>query len=142
METEVKYLIDTNIWLERLLDQEKSSIVSSFFNSVPLEYIFISDFTLHSIGVILSRYKRLDIFDKFVKDLFFNAKIEQITLEPHDFKDLILNINKYNLDFDDSYQATLSNKYDLIIVTFDRDFNVQGLKKSSPEEVLKKYSEK
>ena len=85
METKIRYLVDTNIWLERLLDQDKSEIVSKFLDTIPLEQIFISDFALHSIGVIMSRLNKLDILDKFVNDLFFNGLIEQISLDPHDY---------------------------------------------------------
>jgi predicted nucleic acid-binding protein len=53
------YLLDTNILLEILLQQEKSSECEHFMNN-NLGAIAISDFTLHSIGVILlfvfSRY--------------------------------------------------------------------------------------
>ncbi|MGM0580579.1 MAG: hypothetical protein ACQETL_07865 [Bacteroidota bacterium] len=59
METKVNYLVDTNIWLERLLDQDKSAIVAKFLDTVPLDQLFISDFALHSIGVIMSRLKKL-----------------------------------------------------------------------------------
>lgn len=136
METEVKYLFDTNIWLERLLDQDKSEIVFKLLNKIPLEQIFISDFALHSIAVILSRLKKLDILDKFIHDLFFNGQIEQLSLEPDDFLDIISNIEKYKLDFDDTYQLTISQKYDLTIVTFDKDFSIDGINRLTPEELL------
>ena len=137
METKIRYLVDTNIWLERLLDQDKSEIVSKFLDTIPLEQIFISDFTLHSIGVILSRLNKLDILDKFVNDLFFKGLIDQIFIYHHYFAEIIENIEKYKLDFDDSYQLTTSIKYDLTIVTFDKDFNVRGINRMSPEEILK-----
>lgn len=136
METKVRYLVDTNIWLERLLDQDKSDIVSKFLDTVPLDQIFISDFALHSIGVILSRLKRLDTLDKFVNDLFFNGLIEQISLDPHDFVDIISNIEKYELDFDDAYQLTISQKYEMAIVTFDKDFNIEGIDKMAPDDII------
>ncbi len=136
METEVRYLFDTNVWLERLLDQDKSEIVFKILNSITLEQVFISDFALHSIGVILSRLKKLDILDKFINDLFFNGQIEQLSLEPADFHDVISNIEKHKLDFDDSYQVTISQKYELTIVTFDKDFNIDGIDKLTPEELI------
>jgi uncharacterized protein len=137
LETKVRYLIDSNIWLERLLDQDKSDIVSEFLDTVPLDQIFISDFALHSIGVIMSRQNKLDILDKFVNDLFFNGCIDQISLEPRNFPDIISNIKRYKLDFDDANQLTVALKYDMTIVTFDKDFNIQGINKKSPEEILK-----
>lgn len=138
METKVRYLVDTNIWLERLLDQDKSDIVSKFLDTIPLDQIFISDFALHSIGVIMSRLKRLDILDKFVNDLFFNGLIEQLVLDPHDFVDIISNIENYKLDFDDAYQLTVSQKYEMTIVTFDKDFNIKGINKMTPDEIIEK----
>ncbi len=138
METKVRYLVDTNIWLERLLDQDNSAIVSKFLDTIPLDQIFISDFALHSIGVILSRLKKLDILDKFVNDIFFNGLIEQLSLGSHNFADVIVNIGKYKLDFDDAYQLTISQKYDLTIVTFDKDFNIDGINKMTPDEIIEK----
>ena len=138
METKIRYLVDTNIWLERLLDQDKSDIVSKFLDTVPLDQIFISDFTLHSIGVIMTRLKKLDIPDKFVNDLFFNGFIEQLSLDPHDFVDIIFNTEKYKLDFDDAYQLSISQKYEMTIVTFDKDFNMEGINKMTPEKIINK----
>ena len=136
METKVRYLVDTNIWLERLLDQEKSKIVSLFLGKISLEDLFVSDFAVHSIGVILSRYKKLDIFESFLDDLFVNGQIEQLSLNSGDLLNVISNIQKYNLDFDDAYQLSVSQKYDLVIVTFDKDFKVSGIKKNTPEEII------
>lgn len=51
MEDEVIFLLDTNIWLERLLEQEKSDEVNEFLRTIPSENISISDFSLHSIGL-------------------------------------------------------------------------------------------
>jgi hypothetical protein len=48
-------LVDTSIWLERLLDQERSAEVGQFLSGIAIETLWIMDFTLHSIGIILSR---------------------------------------------------------------------------------------
>ncbi len=138
METKVKYLVDTNVWIERLLDQDKSKIVERFLEITPVSQIFISDFALHSIGVILSRLKKPVVFEKFLSDLFINGKIERLSLNTLDLFDVLVNIKKFNLDFDDSYQLTIAQKYDLIVVTFDKDFNSIGINRISPEELLKK----
>lgn len=136
METKVKYLVDTNVWLERLLDQEKSEIVSLFLDTISLDDLFVSDFAIHSIGVILSRYKKLNIFEKFLNDLFVNGQIEQLSLNSGDLMNVISNIQEFDLDFDDAYQLSVSQKYDLVIVTFDKDFNAKGIRKNTPEEII------
>jgi predicted nucleic acid-binding protein len=137
LETKVRYLVDTDIWLERLLDQAKSEIVSNFLNTIPSDQLYVSDFAIHSIGVILSRLKKLDTLKMFLEDLFINGQIEQLALDTIDLLDVLDNITKYGLDFDDSYQYTVSEKYDLTLVSFDKDFNVKGLRKVSPEDITK-----
>jgi uncharacterized protein len=138
LETKVKYLIDTNVWLERLLDQEKSEIASRFFDLIPTDELFVSDFSIHSIGVILSRLKKFDIFERFINDLFVNGQLEQLSLDAFELLDVNANIQKYKLDFDDSYQLCIAQKYDLTIITFDKDFNVKGIKKNTPDEIIEK----
>ena len=136
METNVKYLVDTNVWLERLLDQEKSEVTAKFLNSIPTNQLYVSDFATHSMGVILSRLNKIDILESFVKDLFINSQIKQLSLDAHDLLDVILNIRQYNFDFDDAYQYTVAQKYDLILITFDKDFNSKGIQKHTPEEII------
>ena len=138
MATKIKYLVDTNIWLELLLNQEKSEVVSEFLTLVPPTQLFVSDFAIHSIGVILRRLKKLDALSLFLNDLFINGQIEQISLEPLDLIDVTHNIKKFNLDFDDSYQFTVAEKFAMTLVTFDKDFKVVGLKKKTPQEIINK----
>lgn len=138
MATKVRYLVDTNIWLERLLDQDKSEVVSHFLNVVPADQLFVSDFAIHSIGVILSRLKKFDTLRMFLEDIFINGQIEQLTLEPIDLIDVLNNIVKYGLDFDDSYQCTVTEKFDLTLVTFDKDFDVKGIRKITPDKLIEK----
>jgi predicted nucleic acid-binding protein len=132
----VRYLVDTNIWLERLLNQDKSEVVSEFLNIIPPAQLFVSDFAIHSIGVILSRLNKTKILKIFLNDLFINGQIEQLSLDTLDLIDVADNIKKYNLDFDDSYQYTVAEKYGLILVTFDKDFLAVGLKKMTPQEII------
>lgn len=56
------FLIDTNVWLERLLNQEHSFEVAEFLSEVPSNYLFITDFSFHSIGVIASRLNCIKVF--------------------------------------------------------------------------------
>ena len=136
METKVRYLVDTNVWLERLLDQEKSVMAAKFFDLIPTDSLFVSDFSIHSIGVILSRLKKYYIFETFINDLFKSGQIELLSLDPVDLLDVIDKIQKYKFDFDDAYQFSVAQKYDLTIITFDKDFNAKGIKKKSPDDIV------
>jgi len=70
-------LIDTNIILEILLQQEKSSFCKEFIIN-NIDKIKISDFTLHSIGVILFRQNKEELFSKFISDII--TKVQLISL--------------------------------------------------------------
>ena len=50
--------------------------------------------------------------------------------------DVIGNILKFKFDFDDAYQYSVAQKYDLTIVSFDKDFNAKGIKKQTPDEIV------
>jgi predicted nucleic acid-binding protein len=54
------YLVDTNVWLERLLAQQRAAEVARFLNDTPSENLWITDFSFHSIGVLLTRLKQGD----------------------------------------------------------------------------------
>jgi predicted nucleic acid-binding protein len=98
----VKFLIDTNIWLEELLNQVQSEEVRYFLDSVPVNLLFVSDFTLHSIGVIMGRFKKYDEYKIFINDLFIDGEIKLLGLTAIETKDVFNLIRSNNLDFDDS----------------------------------------
>jgi hypothetical protein len=52
------YLLDTNIWLERLLGQARSDEMGYFLDRVPANDIYITDFAFHSICVVLARLRQ------------------------------------------------------------------------------------
>ena len=63
------FLVDTNVFLEILLGQEKMELCQQFLNEKQGN-IYISDFSLHSIGVILFRHKKAEIFQSFIDDSY------------------------------------------------------------------------
>jgi predicted nucleic acid-binding protein len=80
----------------------------------------ITDFSLHSIGVILFRYSKEDIFRKFVEDAMPDTKILSLPMEL--YKDIVIVKKNLNLDFDDTYQYSVAKYYGLKVVTMDKDF--------------------
>lgn len=115
----MSYLVDTNIFLEILLEQDKKEICKKFLES-NIGELFISDFSLHSIGVILLKYNKAEQFKTFIEDSL--DKVEIITLSHEKYNEIVNVYNQYKLDFDDSYQFLLSQDYNLKLVTLDNDF--------------------
>ena len=130
------YLVDTNIWLERLLNQEKSKEVGKFLAGISSENIYITDFTFHSIGIILCRLNRKKALLQFVHDIFINGAVNLVYLEPSDIDYLLEVIDKFALDFDDAYQYVAAEKYNLTIVSFDSDFDRTKQGRKTPAEIF------
>ncbi len=139
MEGKMNYLVDTNVWLELLLDQENTNIAKEFFSKIPSANLCITDFSLHSIGVILDRFGKMSLFFDFVNDLFVKGNVSCLGIAPLENIELSRMISEHNLDFDDSYQVIVSQKYSIHFVTFDKDFKKRGIKAISPKEALLMY---
>lgn len=117
------YLLDTNIFLEILLQRENSEAAKQIFISNPPTDLFITDFSLHSIGVFLFQRNKHDIYERFVKDIVVRTKIGVIGLDPEDVPVLARVSKRFNLDFDDAYQYALAVIHGLEIMSFDADFD-------------------
>jgi predicted nucleic acid-binding protein len=113
------FLADTNIFLEILLGQDKKEACKTFLIS-NIGDLSITDFSLHSIGVILFRYNKEDIFRKFVEDVMPDARL--LTLPMGLYNDVVNVRERLNLDFDDAYQYSVAKYYGLKVATMDKDF--------------------
>jgi len=127
--------VDTNIWLELLLDQEKAQEVRHFFQVTGGDRINISEFSLYSMGVILTQLKKDDLFKDFISDTLEEAGIRRIRLENQDLAKLLEVRKEFNLTFDDSYQYVAAQKHGLTIVSFDSDFDRTKLGRKTPAEL-------
>ena len=112
-------LFDTNIFLEILLSQVKSAECKRLLNE-RIGSISITDFTLHSIGVILFRRNIEKTFSCFAEDVL--PKIEIVSLSQESYTKLAIYKDDYGLDFDDAYQSAVAEERDYSIVTMDKDF--------------------
>ena len=129
------YLVDTNIFLEALLEQERTDDVKNLFKTKSLDYFYITDFSLHSIGVILFRLKQSELYNSFIEDLILDG-LGILTLQNSEMLQLSEIVNRYQLDFDDAYQYISAKKYDLQLISFDKDFDKTDIKRKEPIDIL------
>lgn len=106
--------------LEVLLKQIKWEACSQFLDEALTDTLFISDFTLHSIGVILLGRKQGDLYLRFVNDLLPELGIMRLRKEIFTF--LADTFNPKRLDYDDFYQYWVAVEEGLTLVTLDSDF--------------------
>lgn len=117
------FLVDTNVWLELLLEQEKAGEVRQFLQAKEARLLVITDFSLYSIGVILTRLKKDTLFEDFLSDTIEDSGVGRIRLDSADLKELLGVRQQFQLDFDDAYQYVAARKYNLTLVSFDSDFD-------------------
>lgn len=132
----MRLLLDTNIFLEIILQQEKEEQVKNLFESVEEHEYFMSDYSLHSIGLLLFRRRQHDVFQKFLDDMTVNAGIRVISVFADGMEAVIDVARKSDLDFDDAYQYVAAEKHDLILVSFDTDFARTERGRKTPTEIL------
>ena len=90
------FLADTNIFLEVLLAGNKAEACKAFL-AQNYGKIHISDFSLHSIGVILFRQRQELVFRAFFEDVSINTRI--LSLAKDSYLKLPEIKNRFNLGF-------------------------------------------
>jgi len=96
----------------------------------------LSDFSLHSVCVILGRNQKLALLDQFVADLFVHGRVAMFALAGADVQNVTADMQMQRLDFDDAYQYVLAKQHDLTFVSFDTDFDRTDLPRHRPAQVL------
>lgn len=138
------YFIDTNIFLEVELKQERSEECKEFLRKVLNGEIqaFTSDFNLDSVAIIMDREKCKPkaISDFLLKIMTF----EGLTIYSLNVVDKIVATNaikKYKLTFDDAVTYFVTKSLGIKeLVSFDsKDFGgLPGIKVVKPTDILKK----
>jgi hypothetical protein len=130
------YLLDANIWLERLLQQPRADEVRKLLDEISASEIYVSDFSFHSVCVIVSNMKRQQLLHDFLKDLFADNPISVVFVSPEQTAEVLDVMAQYNLDFDDAYNYFIAEQGNLELVSFDTDFDQTPRGKKTPAEVL------
>lgn len=130
------FLVDTNVWLELLLEQEEAGAVRQFLQTIEARRLAMTEFSLYSIGIILTRLNKDDVFGDFLSDTIDNSGVGRIRLDIADLKLMLTARRQFHLDFDDAYQYVAAEKYNLTVVSFDSDFDQTERGRKTPAEVL------
>lgn len=129
------YLLDTNIFLELLLDQAEARSVQTLLLEKSPEDLYISDLAFHSIGIILYRKNAAGVFSEFVRDLFGDDGISVVRLDTGDMERVRQVADEFGFDFDDAYQYVTAEKFNLVLVSFDGDFDRADRKRVIPADI-------
>ncbi|HHT9145071.1 MAG TPA: type II toxin-antitoxin system VapC family toxin [Candidatus Wunengus sp. YC61] len=133
----MRLFLDTDVFLEILLEQEKALEAKAVLSRAEDHEFFISDFSLHSIGLLLFYRKQHNIFQHFLKDMILTADVTITSLGVDDMESIVAVAQKFSLDFDDAYQYVATQKQGLTIVSFDADFDRTEQGRKTPADILK-----
>ena len=124
-----------------LLEQERLADARNLIQTVPLGEIAITDFAIHSIGIIMSNERKEADFRRFVSDVLLDTPIVVLHLSSGDLTRVLDARELFNLDFDDAYQYVAAEKHNLTLVSFDADFDRTERGRKTPADVLKGLQE-
>jgi uncharacterized protein len=110
-----KHLVDSNIFLEVLLQQSDAATVLGYLASAPARSLVTTDFALHSVGVVLRSLRRMPAFPDFVTDVVLSGRVETVSVAPSILAQVADVMSQHGLDFDDAYQYVAAEQHDLQI---------------------------
>ena len=103
--------------------KKEAASVQALFNTQISKDLHISDLAFHSIGIILYQKNAACLFSDFVRDLFGEGGITILSLTSEDIVRVEQVASAFGLDFDDAYQYVVAEKFDLVLISFDTDFD-------------------
>ena len=93
----MRLLLDTNIFLEVILDQESAEEARTLLSKVEEHEFFLSDYSLHSIGLLLFRSGQHEIFRQFLIDMILEAGVIIIALSAQEMEGVIQVAQRFGL---------------------------------------------
>jgi predicted nucleic acid-binding protein len=135
----MSYLLDTNCWMQLVRAREHAADVRDLLAALPPDQVSITDFALYSIALAMRRHKVLDQFPAFVRLSGIGQGVRLIRLEPGDLIRVVETGRSYQLDFDDAFQYTASELRDLVLVSFDADFDRTPRGRLTPQAALQRF---
>jgi predicted nucleic acid-binding protein len=114
-----RVLIDTNVFLEVLLEQKRWRLCEDILRKNIGESA-LTDFALHSIGVVLLGRQKSELLQAFLDDILVHNAL--LTLPSGEFSRLIALHRTHRLGFDDAYQLAVAEHFGLGLITIDRHF--------------------
>jgi predicted nucleic acid-binding protein len=75
-----------------------------------------------------------------VTDVLENGALRRIALDPAGLRETTVIRQQFQLDFDDAYQYVVAQQHNLVLISFDTDFDKTFLGRKSPEEILSSFT--
>ena len=130
----MRLLLDTNIFLEVILGQDAADQARAVLAGGAGHDLFVTDYTTHSIGLLLFRQGRRELLEAVVEDMVAGG-FRPVGVPLESLGSVANAAEKFRLDFDDAYQYTAAELNELRLVSFDADFDRTERGRMSPIEL-------
>lgn len=117
------FLVDTNCWMQVVRDRTHGDEVRRLLAQVPPSHIFVSIFSVHSIGNILAARGWIGGYADFLARAEIGTHVRIIAIPIPELRQVEATCLTYQLDFDDAYQYVAASLHGLRIVSFDSHFD-------------------
>ena len=129
-------LIDTNVFLELMLGQERADECEKFLNKVSKGEIegVITKFTVHAVEALLNHP---DLILAFLRNVQNSLGLIVYETSLEDEMAVSMLMDKVKLDFDDALQYYVAKKLGVdAIVSYDKRFDATDIPRKEPSSFL------
>ena len=132
------FLIDTNCWIQLARNRMHAVEVTSLLAGVPVQRLFVTVYSVHSIGNALTR-RGWGGYAVLLNDLSIGRDIQLVSIPVEQLGLVEQAWRSHGLDFDDAYQYVAAELHGLKLVSLDADFDRTPNGRLTPEAALALY---
>ncbi len=132
----MRLLVDTNIFIEVPLNQASARQARALLENPKGHESFVTDFALHSLGLLLFRQRQAEVFRQILQDIIGGVGAGVVSLTASQMVALPDVATTFKLDFDGAYPYSAALGHGLQIVSFDADFDRTSEGRLLPVDVL------
>ena len=133
-----KIVIDTNVFLEFLLQQQRREESIQLMREVEQGRIdaYVTSFSLHSIEVLLDKHRKTRTLEQFLTRVVHAQGLTVYQTSPDEERQIAVLTQKIKLDFDDTLQYYVTQTLGAVLVSFDTDFDRTDMKRVEPSALV------
>lgn len=135
------FLLDTNCWMQLVRDRAHAGDVRHLLAGVPLSRVFVSLFSVHSIGTVVARRGLIAGYSDFLSRTGIGADVQVVSLPVPELRRVEEACLTLGLDFDDGYQYVAAEVHGLRIVSLDPDFDRTPRGRLTPAAAMQRFAD-
>lgn len=117
------FLIDTNCWMQLARQRSEADQVRGLIAGVPRQSLLVTDFSVHSLGVIFIRFGMIADYEAFLNQASIGVEVRVVGVPLEKLARVVELCMQYKLNFDDAFHYAAAELHGLKLVSLDADFD-------------------